>query len=98
VRSARVAAVGKASTEGFQKNNLCTLPAPRSPGARTVQVVLPRPNTNEIPSYLGGSSLYLQECVEARRVRTDQRWDAGVGDGGGKHGCSARVRRSLDVD
>jgi hypothetical protein len=41
----------------------------------------------------------LQKCVEAtRRVRTDQRWDVGVGARGGKHGSSARVWRSLDVD
>jgi hypothetical protein len=35
--------------------------------------------------------------VEARRVRTDQRWGAVVRAGGEKPG-SARVRRSLDVD
>jgi putative hemolysin len=27
-------------------------------------------------------------------VRTDQRWDEGVGDGGGQPGSSARARRS----
>jgi hypothetical protein len=32
-----------------------------------------------------------------RRVRTDQRWDAGVGAGGGKPGRSAKVWRSLLV-
>jgi hypothetical protein len=42
--------------------------------------------------------LYLQECVVARRVRTDQRWDAGVGACGGKPGSNARIWRSLDVD
>jgi hypothetical protein len=42
--------------------------------------------------------MYLHECVEARRVQTDQRWDAGVGAGDGKPGSSARVWRSLDVD
>jgi hypothetical protein len=31
-------------------------------------------------------------------VRTDQRWDAGVGAGGVKPGSTARVWRSLDVD
>jgi hypothetical protein len=36
--------------------------------------------------------------VEARRVRTDQRWDAGVGASGGKPGSGVRVWRSLDVD
>jgi hypothetical protein len=34
----------------------------------------------------------------ARRVRTDQRWDAGVKDGGGQPGSNAKERRSLDVD
>jgi hypothetical protein len=42
--------------------------------------------------------MYLQKCVVARGVRTDQRWDAGVGAGGGKPASSARVWRSLDVD
>jgi hypothetical protein len=36
--------------------------------------------------------------VVASRVRTDKRWDADVGDGGGKPGSNARVWRSLDVD
>jgi hypothetical protein len=36
--------------------------------------------------------------VGARRVRTDQRWDADVGDGGGKSGSCARVCYSLHVD
>jgi hypothetical protein len=34
----------------------------------------------------------------ARRIRTDQRWDAGVGHGGEKPGSNARVWRSLNVD
>jgi hypothetical protein len=34
----------------------------------------------------------------AKRARTDHRWDAGVGVGGGKPGSNARVWRSLDVD
>jgi hypothetical protein len=42
--------------------------------------------------------MYLQECVVARGARTDQRWDAGVGDGGGKSGGNAREWCSLDVD
>ena len=29
------------------------------------------------------------------RVRTDQRWDEGVGAGGGELGSNARARRSL---
>jgi hypothetical protein len=40
----------------------------------------------------------LQEYVMEKRVRTDQRWDAGVGASGGKPRSSARVGRSLDVD
>jgi hypothetical protein len=36
--------------------------------------------------------------VVERRVRTDRRWDAGIGAGGGKPGSGARVWRSLDVD
>jgi hypothetical protein len=42
--------------------------------------------------------MYLQECVVARRVRTDQRWDVDVRARCGKPGSSARVWRSLDVD
>jgi hypothetical protein len=41
----------------------------------------------------------LEKLVEARRAPTDQRWEAGVGDGGGQPGSSARtVVRSPDVD
>jgi hypothetical protein len=36
--------------------------------------------------------------VEARRVRTDQQWNSGVGAGGGKPRSIARVWLSLDVD
>jgi hypothetical protein len=32
-----------------------------------------------------------------RRERTDQRWDEGVGSGGGQLGSSARERRSLTI-
>jgi hypothetical protein len=45
--------------------------------------------------------MYLQECVEARRVRTDQRWDTGVGARGEKQSRIARVWplwRSFDVN
>jgi hypothetical protein len=42
--------------------------------------------------------MYLHECVEATRLWTGQRWDAGVGPGGGKPGSINRVWRSLDVD
>jgi hypothetical protein len=36
--------------------------------------------------------------VVSRRVRTDQRWDAGVGASSGKPRSIARVWRSLDVE
>jgi hypothetical protein len=42
--------------------------------------------------------MYLHACVEARRVRTDQRWDVGVEPSGGNPRSNARVWRSLDVD
>jgi hypothetical protein len=42
--------------------------------------------------------MYLMERLMARRVRPDQRWDAGVGDGGGQLGRRAGKGRSLAVD
>jgi hypothetical protein len=57
-----------------------------------------RLDTTKIPSHLGEWGMCLHECVVARSVDTDRRWDAGVGDGGGKPGSGARVWRSLDVD
>jgi hypothetical protein len=36
-----------------------------------------------------------EEFFGRRRVRTDERWDEGVGAGGGQLGSSARARRSL---
>jgi hypothetical protein len=36
--------------------------------------------------------------VAARRIRTDPRWDVGVGAGGRKPGSKCRLWRSLDVD
>jgi hypothetical protein len=36
--------------------------------------------------------------VVERRVRTDQRWDVGVGAGDEMPGSNARIWRSLDVD
>jgi hypothetical protein len=48
------------------------------------------------PLYLEGWYIYSQECVEARRVWADQRWDAGVGACGLKPGSNASVWRSLD--
>jgi hypothetical protein len=47
---------------------------------------------------IGGWGLYLQECVVQRSVRTDRRWDVGVGVGCGKPGSIVRVWRSLDID
>jgi hypothetical protein len=42
--------------------------------------------------------LYLHKRVKAKRVRTDQRWGAGVGTRGGQPGSNAKAWRSLDVD
>jgi hypothetical protein len=52
----------------------------------------------KIPYYLGGWGMYLHDYEVARRVRTDRRWDVGVGAGGGKPGSNAMVWRSLVVD
>jgi hypothetical protein len=38
------------------------------------------------------------KCFWARRVRTDQRWDAGVEVGGRHPESNTREGRSLDVD
>jgi hypothetical protein len=51
-----------------------------------------------IHSYLEGVGHALHERLMARRVRPDERWEAGVGAGGGKPGSSARKGRSLAVD
>jgi hypothetical protein len=79
------------------KNNSCTLPAPRSP-ARPFRDVFSRPDITKIPSQSGGWGMCLHEPVEARRVRTDQRWGTDVGAGGGQTGSTTRVWCSLDVD
>jgi hypothetical protein len=42
--------------------------------------------------------MYLHECVVARGLRTDQRWEAGVGAGGEKPGSNTWVWRSLGVN
>jgi hypothetical protein len=43
--------------------------------------------------------MYLRECVDARRVRTHHRCDAGVEVGGEKPGSNARIGwRSFDVN
>jgi hypothetical protein len=46
----------------------------------------------------GEVRLVFVKYFVARKVRTDQRWDAGVGTGGGQPGSSAREGRSLHVD
>jgi hypothetical protein len=51
-----------------------------------------------IQSYFEGVGHVPQKCLMARRIRPDQRWDAGVGAGGGQPGRSARKGRSLAVD
>jgi hypothetical protein len=38
-----------------------------------------------------------ENCFWRRKVRTDQRWDEGVGAGGGQLGSTARAQRSLAV-
>jgi hypothetical protein len=45
-----------------------------------------------------GVGLVLRQRLMARRVRPDQRWEAGVGAGGGQPGSGARRGRSLAVD
>jgi hypothetical protein len=40
----------------------------------------------------------LHERMKAKRLRTDQRWDAGVGAGDGQPGNTAKEGLSLDVD
>jgi hypothetical protein len=47
---------------------------------------------------LWGVGLVPHEGLMARRVRPDQRWDAGVGASGGKPESSAKKGRSLAVD
>jgi hypothetical protein len=49
-------------------------------------------------SYFVGMGHVPHERLMARRVRPNQRWDAGVGAGGGQSGSSARKGRSLAVD
>jgi hypothetical protein len=45
-----------------------------------------------------GAGAAFAKCFWRRRVRrTYQRWDEGVGTGGGQLGSSARARRSLAV-
>jgi hypothetical protein len=61
---------------GFEKQ-LCTLPAPRSPG-RPVRYTFSRRDTTRIPSHLAGwGSMYLHECVDVKRVRTNK--EVGLG-------------------
>jgi hypothetical protein len=44
-----------------------------------------------------GAGAAFAKCFWRRRVRTDHRWDEGVGAGGGQLGSIARARRSLAV-
>jgi hypothetical protein len=81
--------------EGFKK--IIYAPGGTIP-ARAVRYVFSRQDTTKTPSHLEGMGHILQECVDARRERIDQWWDAGVEDGGRQPGSNARVWRSLDVD
>jgi hypothetical protein len=47
---------------------------------------------------LWGVGLVPHERLVARRVRAEQRWDAGVGAGDGQPGSNAKKGRSLAVD
>jgi hypothetical protein len=49
-------------------------------------------------SYSKGVGHVLHKRLMARRVRPDQRWEAGVGAGGGQPGSSARKGRSLALN
>jgi hypothetical protein len=51
-----------------------------------------------LQSYFGGWGHVPHERVVARRVRPDQRWDAGVGARDGQPGSNAMTGRSLAVD
>jgi hypothetical protein len=61
-------------------------------------VFFSRLNTQHIYSPDKGAGAVSAKCFWRRRVRTDQRWDAGVGAGGGQPGSIARARRSLATD
>jgi hypothetical protein len=56
----------------------------------------PRLNTRRYSPDDGAGAAFAK-CFWRRRVRTDHRWDEGVGAGGGQLGNSARARRSLVV-
>jgi hypothetical protein len=56
----------------------------------------PRLNTRRYSPDEGAGAAFTKRFWR-RRVRTDQRWDEGVGAGGGHMGSSARARRSLAV-
>jgi hypothetical protein len=49
-------------------------------------------------SYFKGVGHVQHKRLIARRVRPEQRWEAGVGAGGGQPGSSARKGRSLAID
>jgi hypothetical protein len=42
--------------------------------------------------------MLTKKQIWRRKVHTDQRWDEGVGAGGGQPGSSSRVWRSLSAD
>jgi hypothetical protein len=46
---------------------------------------------------MGGIGPASVKSFLAIKVRTDQRWLEGVGDGGERPGSTAKARRSLDV-
>jgi hypothetical protein len=95
VRSARSTVVRNTLYIGFFRNNLFTLPAPRSP-ARHVRYVFRGQILLDIVLLKGGGACISKGCA-VRMARPDQRWDAGVGAGGGQPGINAMARRSLVV-
>jgi hypothetical protein len=78
----------------LEKHNIRT-PTHGSP-ARPVRYVFSATKYSHILSRHGGNDVYGL-LIWRGRVRTDQRWDEGVGAGGGQLGSNARARRSLDV-
>jgi hypothetical protein len=65
----------------LKKNNLCNTGTKICRSARPICFFAVR--FYRIKSYFEGMGHVLQERLMARRVRPDQRWDAGVGAGGG---------------
>jgi hypothetical protein len=94
MRSARSSIVGKPCTEGFGNHNTRTTTLRSS--ARLVRYVFSRLKTLKYSPDKAAGAVHVK-YVLARRVRTDQRWDAGVGAGGGHPGSCAREGRSVNV-